>query len=148
LYKNQKKYTAMTQISPYITFEGQCRDAMTFYQECLGGELELMVIEESPMADQFPPAMQKSILHSSLTKDAMIILGSDMAGREGVIKGNNVTLSLTSSSEEEMNNLFSVLSAGGKVLYPIEDFFAGRMGTLQDKFGMYWTVYFDNTGSR
>jgi PhnB protein len=138
----------MTQISPYITFDGQCREAMTFYQECLGGELELMVIEESPMADQFPPAMQKSILHASLTKDTLNILGSDMAGHEGVVKGNNVTLSLSCSTEEEMNRLFSVLSADGNVLYPLEDFFAGRMGTLQDKFGMYWTVYFDNTGSR
>lgn len=138
----------MTQISPYITFEGQCRDAMTFYQECLGGELDLMVIEESPMADQFPPAMQKCILHSSLTKDALTVLGSDMAGHEGVVKGNNVTLSLTSSSEEELNYLFSALSADGQILYPLEDFFAGRMGTLQDKFGMYWTVFFDNTGSR
>jgi PhnB protein len=138
----------MTQINPYITFEGQCRDAMTFYQECLGGELDLMVIEESPMTDQFPLSMQKCILHASLTKDAMTILGSDMAGPEGVVSGNNVTLSLSCSSEEEMNHSFSALSAGGKILYPLEDFFAGRMGTLQDKFGMYWTVFFDNTGSR
>jgi PhnB protein len=138
----------MIQLNPYITFDGQCRDAMTFYQECLGGKLELMVIEESPMADQFPPAMQKSILHASLTKDALIILGSDMVGTTGLVKGSNLTLSLTCSSEEEMNRIFSALSSEGKVHYPLKDFFAGRMGTLEDKFGIYWSVFFDNTGSR
>jgi len=138
----------MTQIDPYITFDGQCRDAMTFYLECLGGKLELMVIEESPMADQFPPAMQKSILHASLTIDALIILGSDMEGNNGLVKGNNLTLSLSCSSQEEMNHVFSALSTGGKVHCPLEDFFAGRMGTLEDKFGIHWSVFFDNTGSR
>lgn len=133
----------MAQINAYLTFAGKCREAMTFYNECLGGELEFIVIEDSPMAGQFPDELQKSILHSSLTKGNLMLLATDMTGPDGMVKGNNVALSLTVESEAEMNECFSALSAGGNVTYPLEDFFAGRMGSLIDKFGMFWSVYYD-----
>ncbi|GLU56878.1 VOC family protein [Dyadobacter frigoris] len=133
----------MAQINAYLTFAGKCREAMTFYRECLGGELEFIVIEDSPMAGHFPAELQKSILHSSLAKGNLILLATDMTGPDGMVKGNNVSLSVTCDSEAEMNDYFSALSAGGKVTYPLEDFFAGRMGSLVDKFGMYWSVYYD-----
>ncbi len=126
-----------------LTFAGKCREAMTFYKECLGGELDFIVIEDSPMAGQFPEELQKSILHSSLTKGNLMLLATDMTGPDGMVKGNNVALSLTVESEAEMNECFSALSAGGNVTYPLEDFFAGRMGSLIDKFGMFWSVYYD-----
>lgn len=133
----------MSQINAYLTFAGKCREAMTFYKECLGGELDFIVIEDSPMAGQFPEELQKSILHSSLTKGNLMLLATDMTGPDGMVKGNNVALSLTVESEAEMNECFSALSAGGNVTYPLEDFFAGRMGSLIDKFGMFWSVYYD-----
>ena len=61
----------MTQINSYLTFNGNCREAMTFYQECLGGELFMQTIGESPMAEQMPLPMKESILHATLTKGAL-----------------------------------------------------------------------------
>lgn len=55
----------MTQINSYLTFNGNCREAMTFYQECLGGELFMQTIGESPMAEQMPLPMKESILHAT-----------------------------------------------------------------------------------
>ena len=67
----------MIQINAYLTFNGNCREAMTFYQKCLGGELYLQTIGESPMAAQMPPQMKDSILHSTLTNGEAIIMATD-----------------------------------------------------------------------
>ncbi|GAA0549811.1 VOC family protein [Chitinophaga japonensis] len=134
----------MSQINAYLTFDGNCREAMTFYKSCIGGELELMTVEGSPMADQFPADQQKRVLHSALTKDSLLLMASDLCGPEERVNGNTVALSLTCDSEEQMQAFFSNLSAGANVTHPIHDFFAGKMGALTDKFGLQWTFYYGN----
>jgi uncharacterized glyoxalase superfamily protein PhnB len=64
----------MTQLNAYLRFYGNCREAMTFYQACLGGELWLQTFGESPMAGEMPPAMKDNVLHSSLTKDSLVLM--------------------------------------------------------------------------
>ena len=128
----------VTQINPYLTFNGNCRKAMTFYKECLGGELSLMTVEDSPMAQQWPKHIQKNILHASLVKDNLILLASDMAPAEGAVYGNAISLALNCSNEKEINNYFKKLSAGGKVTHPLHKFFDGTIGALTDQFGTNW----------
>ena len=83
----------MTQINAYLTFNGNCREAMTFYKECLGGELNMQTVEGSPMEDQMPAHAKKQILHASLIKDDLVLLGSDMSRPGKLIKGNTISLS-------------------------------------------------------
>lgn len=92
----------MTQINAYLTFSGNCREAMNFYKSGLGGELTLQTIGESPLADKMPPQMKGSILHSTLTKDKLVLMGTDCVAPPGLIKGNSVSLSLNCSNEEEI----------------------------------------------
>ena len=128
----------------YLTYNGNCREAMTFYQECLGGELFLQTIGESPMADQMPPSMKDCILHSTLTKGALIIMASDMVSEQGLIKGNNVSLMLNCSSEDEIRTFYQKLSEGGQATHHLEDTFWGALfGGLTDKFGNQWLLQFD-----
>jgi len=68
----------MTQINSYLTFNGNCREAMHFYKDCLGGELNLQTIGQSPMADKMPAQMKEYILHATLIKDAMVLMGSEV----------------------------------------------------------------------
>jgi len=56
---------------------------MTFYQQCLGGELSLQAVKDSPIKEMFPPHMQDIILHADLTKGELTLLGSDIPD-EGV----------------------------------------------------------------
>ncbi len=100
----------MTRINAYVGFNGKCREAMTFYKECLGGELTLQTLEGSPMEAQCPARLKNHILHSSLIKDGMILMGSDMVGPDGFEKGNNIALSVNCDTEEEINTFFSKLS--------------------------------------
>lgn len=104
----------MTQIFAYIGFNGRCREAMTHYKECLGGELTLQTVEGSPIADQCPSSMKNSILHASLSKGTMLLMGTDMVSPEGYTRGNNVALSLNCSSEAEITAFYDALLVGGK----------------------------------
>jgi PhnB protein len=134
----------MTQINTYLTFNGNCREAMQFYQQCLGGELMLQTIGESPVADKLPAQMQESILHSTLTKGPLVLMASDMVGDKGLLKGNNVSLMLNCSNEEEIKKIYSQLSAGGEATHPLENSFWGALfGDLVDKYGNQWLLHFD-----
>ncbi len=132
----------MTKMNPYLTFNGNCKDAMTFYQQCLGGELLLQFVGESPMADKMPAQMQKCVLHATLTTQGFVIMGSDMAPDTGIIKGNTVSIMLNCSSEEEINSSFNKLSAeGGEIKHHLEHTFWGALfGDLTDKFGNNWIL--------
>lgn len=134
----------MTQINAYVGFNGKCREAMTFYKECLGGELIMQTIAETPMAAQCPEGMQNDIMHSSLTKGSLLLMGSDMVGPAGFIQGNNIALSLNCSSDEEINTFFSKLAEGGKILDPLKvQFWGATFGAVTDKFGVNWMLHYD-----
>lgn len=139
----------MTNIVSYLTFNGNCREAMNFYKDCLGGELYLQTIGESPMADKMPPKMADSILHSTLTHGGMILMGTDCVREGGLKKGNSISLCLNCSSEEEIKTFYTKLSAGGSANHPLEDTFWGAIfGDLTDKFGNNWVLNFTKNSGR
>ncbi|MEP6615803.1 MAG: VOC family protein [Ginsengibacter sp.] len=136
----------MSQINAYLTFEGNCSEVMNFYKESLGGELHMQAVEGSPIEDQCTTSMKNQILHATLTKDDLLLMGSDMQGPEGFIKGNNIALSLNCSSEEEINTFFLNLSRGGKITHALtEQFWGATFGVLIDKFGIRWMLNYDKT---
>ena len=131
----------MSQIQSYLTFSGNCREAMTFYKNCLGGELNLQTIGDSPMAGQMPGEMKDCILHSTLIKGPLVLMGSDMVDSSGLIKGNSVSLMLDCTSEEEIRNCYEKLSEGGEATHPLENTFWGALfGDLTDKYGNHWLL--------
>jgi PhnB protein len=133
----------MAQINSYLTFNGNCREAMTFYKECLGGELVLQTIGESPMADKMPPQMKKSILHSTLTRGDLVLMGSDMVDENGLVKGNSISLMLNCGSEKEIKTCYKNLSKGGTATHPLENTFWGALfGDLVDRFGNHWLLHY------
>ena len=134
----------MTQINSYLTFNGNCREAMTFYKNCLGGELNFQTVGESPLADRMPAHMKDCILHATLTNGALVIMASDMVGEKGLVKGTAVSLMLNCSSEDEINNFYAKLADGGAATHPLEISFWGALfGDLTDKFGNQWLLHFD-----
>ena len=131
----------MTTINAYLNFDGNCREAMTFYQECLGGDLTIQTVGDSPIAGQMPAEAKDAILHAGLTKgETIFLMASDMM-RGSLTQGNSVTLSVNCTNEEETKSIFTNLSAGGKIIDPLAMMFWGALfGSLTDKFGMNWIV--------
>lgn len=127
-----------TQLNPYLNFNGQCREAMEFYQRCFGGELTLQKISESPMAAQMPSEEGPKILHGYLTNRNIHIYGSDMIG-SGLNRGNGVTLLLNCQTGTEINTYFANLAQGGQIKMPLhQSFWGATYGELTDKFGIMW----------
>jgi PhnB protein len=130
----------MAQLNPYLNFNGKCREAMTFYQQCLGGELSIQKVSESPMAAQLPSEAAANILHSCLISDSLVLMGSDMMGTK-LVKGNDVSLCLNCQREDEIVTFFTRLSAEGVVKTPLhQSFWGATYGELTDKFGMNWML--------
>lgn len=134
----------MNAINPYVGFHGRCREAMTFYKDCLSGELELQEVGGSPI-EKFWKGEKNQIFHSSLNVNGKpVIMGSDMIDQSGYTKGNNVAIAMSCSSEEEIRDLFEKLSRGGKVFQDLkEEFWGAIFGTMEDKFGIRWMLNYN-----
>ncbi len=133
----------MAQLNPYLRFGGKCKEAMTFYQECLGGDLVMLTVGESPQA-ALMPGKEDLVFHSLLRNDSLAIMGSDLMGEDGLIPGNTISFALTCESKEELEALWEKLSAGGTIgNAPMEAFF-GTIGDFIDKFGFAWLLVLPN----
>lgn len=131
-------------INSYLTFNGNCREAMEFYQKCLGGNLVFQTVGESPMSEKIPATMKDYILHATLTNGSLILMGSDMGGDQRLIKGTSVSLMLNCTSADEINNCYEALSMGGHRNNSLEYTFWGALfGDLTDKYGNHWLLHFD-----
>lgn len=131
------------QICAYLAFNGNCRQAMEFYKDCLGGRLALQAVAQGPGAAKMPARMKKAILHATLTKGNLVLMGSDLVGEAGLQKGNAVSLLLDCSSEKEIRACYKKLSRGGLQTHPPQKtFFGALFGNLTDKFGNQWLLHY------
>jgi PhnB protein len=130
------------ELNPYLSFNGNCEDAMNFYAKSLNGEIvNISRFGESPM--EVSEEHKNQVLHSILKIGDNTIMASDAAGQK-VDMGNNVTLSLSFNEEAQIDNAFEKLSQEGKVTMPLQDTFWGaKFGMLTDKFGVNWMFNFD-----
>ncbi|MCX6259107.1 MAG: VOC family protein [Bacteroidia bacterium] len=126
-------------LNPYLSFNGNCREAMTFYKECTGGELILNPYDDSPMA--VPDEEKDKIMHSSLVIDGLTLMAADSLQGQPVTNGNNISLSISCISKEQANEIYNKLSEGGLAIMPMETTFWGAyFGMLTDKFGINWMI--------
>ena len=132
----------MPRISSYLTFNGNCREAMSFYQDCLGGELFFQTLGESPASDRMPPSMHKFIVQASLRRDELLLVGSDLSEDKGLIPGNSVSLLLHCQDPEELTKLYNRLSEKGEATQlPEVNEQGALMGGLTDQFGIHWLLW-------
>ena len=128
---------------PYLAFEGNCREAMSFYQSCLGGELHVQSFAGTPAAEGMPEEAQQGVLHARLANDNIVLLASDAGGHQ-LTQGNNIALSLHCGSTEEVTACFNKLSEGSTVTMPLaEAFWGATFGMLTDKFGIGWLLNYE-----
>lgn len=129
------------QISPYISFKGNCDEAFKFYHEILGGELrDRMTHGNSPMAEHSPKDWHDKILHISLFVGDNIIMGSD-APPQYQEDHKGISISIAPESIHDGERIFNALSEGGTVRMPFQEtFWAGGFGMVVDRFGVPWMV--------
>jgi PhnB protein len=128
---------------PYLGFNGNCAEAMRFYEAALDGKLEILMSgADSPMAAQIPKEFAHRILHARLAlKSGGYLYGGDAPTHVPYpgIHGASVTLNF--ATPEEANRVFDKLAPGGKVgMAMAPSFWAKSFGMLTDRFGTPWIV--------
>jgi len=135
----------MATLNPYIGFNGKTREAMAFYKEIFGGELELNEVGGSPMEQHWPSGSKDAIFHSALHNGKLVIMGSDMSGPGGLVIGNNISMALGCESKEEITDLYHKLAEGGEILDALKEQFWGALfASVKDKYGISWMLNCDN----
>lgn len=133
----------MPQPIAYLAYDGNCADAVRFYERALNGKLEILMRgADSPMADQMPKETAQRVMHARLVLPGggVLYAGDAPADRpyEG-IKGVSITLNYDTVAEAQQ--VFDALSAGGQVTMPMQPaFWARSWGMLVDRFGTPWIV--------
>jgi PhnB protein len=127
----------------YLIFGGNCEEALNFYRSALGGEIIMKsTYGESPLPSD--EKWKNKIMHAQFKADNIFFMASDAMPDQLIKPGDNISLSLDFSNEEEQAKIFNALSAGGDVTMPLEDTFWGaRFGMLRDKFGIAWMLNLD-----
>ncbi|MEJ2005310.1 MAG: VOC family protein [Cyclobacteriaceae bacterium] len=142
----------MMKVSPYLHFNGNCREAFDYYRQVFGGEfLAFQTFREMPVEYKVDESMHHLIMHVTLPigKDTML-MGSDMAEGTGqqFKAGNNFSISVAADNEKHCHSLFESLTNGGEVIMPVSQTFWGSMfGMCIDKFDISWMISYDiNSG--
>lgn len=143
----------MATINPYLTFNGNCEDAFTFYKSVFGGDFPYIgrYKDMPPMdgCDEISESDGEKIMHISLPiSSETILMGSDSSEAFGkaTIVGNNFSISINTVTSAEADKLFNGLSAGGKVTMPLNKTFWGAyFGMFTDKFGINWMINHDES---
>ncbi len=125
----------------YLTFPGDAREALEFYRDLFGGELQLHTYESFSRADG--PA--EAIAHGVLSGGPVSLFGSDAAPGDDVIRLEGVALSLLGTAEPDvLHEWFDGLAATGTVLEPLEPKPWGAVdGQVMDQHGLRWLIGYE-----
>jgi PhnB protein len=132
----------MIHLTPFLLFDGNCAEAMAFYQSCLGGELILTKVGDTPMKEQIPPNLHHKTIYARLKSEAIEFSGADWLHPTRVPKeGNRVGIYIFDGTYDEFRAIFDKLSVGADqaTLDDLRDMLFGNYGHLADKYGVHWT---------
>lgn len=131
--------TVTSRLNPYLSFNGNARDAMEFYQQVFGGTLTLSTFGE--FTDAHPEHSDK-IMHGMLeTPTGFTLMGGDPPPGVKVSQGDNFTVAISGDDVAELHEYWDKLSANGQVITPMaKQMWGDEFGACTDRFGIPWLV--------
>lgn len=133
----------MLHCTPFLLFDGNCAEAMTFYKKCLGGELTLTKTGDTPMKDQFPPEKHNKIINAHLKSGAIEFSATDWHADTLMPKqGNTFSIFVVGGTYSELKTIFDKLAEGAdkdkRTFIELHDMPFGTYGQFTDKYGVPW----------
>lgn len=131
----------MLRLTPFILFEGNCAEAMQFYQSCFGGNLTLTKLGDTPMKTQFPAEQHQKITNAILSSGAIEFTATDWLHPTRMpLQGNTTALYVTGDGYAELSPIFEKLrgDADSALLVELREMPFGIYGRLTDRFGIEW----------
>ncbi len=131
-------------LNTYLHFNGNCREAFEFYRSVFGGEFAILeTFRNGPPGMGVPEEELDNIMHVSYPIGSSVLMGSDVPSAFGppTVTGSNFSISYSTRTKEETDELFAKISAGGKVtMQPADMFWGAYFGACTDKFGINWQL--------
>ena len=126
-------------LNPYLSFDGNCEEAMHFYQDVLGAEVTTFLrFEEAPEEVMKITEDQKQlVMHATLEFSGNVLMMSDHLNPDFNL-GNTYSLSINAAEDEAYAMYHSLLEDGTAVMPFDEAFWGGKFGMLVDKYGVQW----------
>lgn len=135
-------------VDVYINFNGNCREAVTFYAQVFGAEQpHIMSFGDTPPDPAFPlPEEAKDlVMHARLNINGSTVMFSDVFPGMPFIVGNNISLSIVTKDIDEVKSLFDKLKEGGKIGMELQETFWSKCyGSVIDQFGIEWQFNYDS----
>ena len=132
----------MLRCVPFLLFDGNCAEAMTFYHQCLGGDLTLTKLGDTPMKDQFPKEKHGRIINAQLVSGNINISATDWMASPAFdpIQGNTFAIFVIGGTYEELKTVFDKLAEGAERerFQELHDMPFGIYGQFYDKYGVQW----------
>jgi PhnB protein len=137
------KENFMKDIHAYLIFDGNCRNAMTFYAKNFDAKLQIMSFGEAP--GEMPQDAKDRIMHARLSKGSTTLMASDSMPGTPHHVGDNVFISVQCDSVEEIEKLFKSFSEKAKAIkMPLQEtFWAERFAMVTDQFAVNWMFNLD-----
>lgn len=130
----------ITQLNPYLNFDGTAGRAIALYESALGAKTEnVMRFGDAPGMGEQPEHNKNRVMHAMLHVGSGVIMVSDTMPGEAATEGSNTHVCLNFDDPNDMTTKFNALAAGGSITTPLQDTFWGaKFGTLTDAFGIRW----------
>jgi PhnB protein len=140
----------MLRCTPFLLFDGNCSEAMTFYHKCLGGDLSLTKLADTPMKDMFPKEKWERLINANLKSGKFEISATDwMASPQFEPKqGNTFAIFVIGKTYDELKTIFDKLKDGtnNTRLQELHEMPFGIFGQFYDKYGVQWIFKGDKRG--
>ena len=132
----------MLRCTPFLLFDGNCAEAMTFYHKSLGGDLTLTKLGDTPMKDQFPPEKHNRLINAHIKSGDMEISATDWMASPAFepVLGNMSAIFVIGGSYEDLKPVFDKLAEGAERsrFQDLHDMPFGIYGQFYDKYGVQW----------
>ena len=131
----------MIHLTPFLLFNGNCAEAMTFYQSCLSGELTITRVADTPMKNHMPTEQHQKVAHAYLKGGAIEFSATDWLHPTRTPKqGNTVAMYINGGKYEELRVIFDKLATGAdrSLVDDLRNMPFGSYGHLADKYGVHW----------
>lgn len=128
-------------LTPFLLFDGNCAEAMRFYQRCLGGELRITKLGDTPMAAGQPAEQHEKVVNAYLQSGPMELTATDWLHPTRPRKeGNNAGMFVNGGTYDELRAIFDKLAVGApeEFLDDLRPMPFGTYGHLIDAFGIQW----------
>lgn len=129
-------------VAPYLFFNGNCREAMTFYARTLGGDVvALSTVGEAPPDARMPGMPDDAVMHAMVVAGPVTLMASDACPPQDYTPPHGMTVSLQLDDDAQAERLYAALADGAQIQLPLgPTFWSSRFAMLTDRFGIPWML--------